>query len=48
MKILDLFVPKCPIFYILFSNEDLDHLKTIDPNIAAIEDIMKTNPATMV
>ena len=48
IKILDLFVPKCPIYYLLYKPEDLDYFKTLDPNINNIEDIIKCNPATLV
>lgn len=40
-------MPKLPIFYILYRNEDLDYIKSLDPNVAAIEDVMKLNPQTM-
>lgn len=41
IKVLDALLPKSTPFYIAFRNEDLEFFKTIEPSIAAIEDVLK-------
>lgn len=43
IKILEVYLPKCPTFNIIYKLEDLEYYKTLDPNgsIVNIEDILK-------
>lgn len=43
LKMLDLFIPKCPNFNIIYKAEELEHYKALDQNgsINSIEDILK-------
>jgi len=47
VKILDLFVAKCPGFHLLYTQADFEYFKTLDPNINAIDDIFKCAPDTL-
>ena len=42
-KVLEMYIPKCPMFNIIYKNEDLEHYKTLDANggIINMEDIIK-------
>jgi hypothetical protein len=41
-KIFDLFLPKMPAVTILYTNEEFDAIKALDPNFVAMEDFIKT------
>ncbi len=43
MKVLELYLPKCPAVNILYKAEDLEAYKTMDPNegINEIDDVNK-------
>lgn len=48
IKFLDSYIPKSTPYYIVYRNEDLEHFKTIEPSIAAIEDVLKLDDALYV
>ncbi len=41
IKLLDAYISKATPFYILYTADDLEYFKTIDPTIASIDDILK-------
>jgi len=48
IKVFDALIPKSTPFYIVFRNEDLEFFKTLEPSIAAIEDVLKLDEALYV
>jgi len=48
IKIFDALIPKSTPFYIAYRTEDLEYFKTLEPSIAAIEDILKLDEALFV
>ncbi len=50
MKMLDMFIPKCPTFNIPYKVEDFEIYKTLDPSgtLATIEDIVKLDETLYV
>jgi hypothetical protein len=48
IKIVETFYPKSPAFVIPYRTEDLEYIKTLDANINAIEDILKSDDNTYV
>jgi hypothetical protein len=48
IKVFDALIPKSTPLYIAFRNEDLEFFKTLEPSIAAIEDILKLDDGLYV
>lgn len=48
IKVLDALLPKSNPFYFMVRNEDLEFFKTLEPSIAAIEDVLKLDEALYV
>lgn len=48
MKVLEIFLPKCPAVNIVYKAEDVDAYKVIDGSITVMEDITKVDETAYV